>query len=70
MSRSEEREEHLRDLASVADKKSEKAFDVWREWLLTYSELLVKESMDALIDHDPIQGAKFAKVLEEYWGLK
>ena len=48
MSRSEEREEHLRDLASVADKKSEKAFDVWREWLLTYSELLVKESMDVL----------------------
>ena len=70
MSAADEREEHLRDLASIADKKSEKAFDVWREWLLAYSDLLVRESMDALIDHDPVRGKEFAKVLEEYWGLK
>lgn len=70
MTTAEEREEHLRDLASIADKKSEKAFDVWREWLLAYSELLVKESIEAMIDHDPVRGKEFATVLKDYWGLK
>lgn len=65
-----DREEHLRDLAWEADRRSEKAFDVWREWLLAYSELLVKESMAAIIEHDPVRGKEFAKVLEDYWGLK
>lgn len=66
----DDREEHLRDLAWEADRRSEKAFDVWREWLLAYSELLVKESMTALIEHDPVRGKEFAKVLKDYWGLK
>lgn len=65
----DDREEHLRDLAWEADRRSEKAFDVWREWLLAYSELLVKESMDAIIEHDPARGKEFAKVLKDYWGL-
>lgn len=65
-----DREEHLRDLADIADKRSEKAFDVWREWLLSYSELLVQESIAAIIEHDPVRGKEFAKVLKDYWGLK
>ena len=70
MSQIDDREEHLRDLAWEADRRSEKAFDVWREWLLAYSELLVKESMTAIIEHDPVRGKEFAEVLKEYWGLK
>jgi hypothetical protein len=70
MSLSEDKEEHLRDLASEADRRSLRAFDVWREWLLSYSELLVQESIDAMIKHDPVRGKEFAEVLKDYWGLK
>lgn len=67
-----EKEEHLRDLEWEATQRTERAFDIWREWLIEYSSLLVEESIDALVksDNGDGQGRRHADILREYWGLK